>query len=264
MKRALTLVLVALVPSLASAEVMPHRALYTMSLDEAKPSSGVAGATGSLGYQWGETCDGWTIEQRYKLTMQYEEEQPVTIGSSFVTWESKDGLRYRFNEKKTRNGQIDEEIRGEAKLDPKTHAGSATFVKPKDQVFDLPAGTFFPTAHTLELIKLGQKGTNYLSARVFDGSTVDGAVLIGAVIGATLKPGVDLPAPFAKRPLLDHPSWNTRLAFFPDAESEERPDYEQAMRLFDDGVSSEMTIDYGDYVIRATLKALEPLPRPAC
>ena len=35
------------------------------------------------------------------------------IMSSFVTWESKDGLRYRFNQKQTRNGEVDQDIRGE-------------------------------------------------------------------------------------------------------------------------------------------------------
>jgi len=34
-----------------------------------------------------------------------------------VTWEAKDGLKYRFNQKETRNGTDNDEIRGEAKLD---------------------------------------------------------------------------------------------------------------------------------------------------
>ena len=87
-------------PVLAGAvEVAPHRALYGLALETAKPQSRVVGATGSLGYEWGETCDGWTIEQRYKLDMQYDEDPAAEIGSTFVTWESKDGLKYRFNER---------------------------------------------------------------------------------------------------------------------------------------------------------------------
>ena len=49
----------------AAAEIAPHRALYTMELATAKSDSGVAAANGTMAYQWGETCDGWTIEQRY-------------------------------------------------------------------------------------------------------------------------------------------------------------------------------------------------------
>ena len=101
----------------ASAEIAPHRALYSMTLGSTRDDSGVVDARGTMDYEWGETCDGWTVEQRYRLKMRYAEARDVDINSSFVTWESKDGLRYRFNQKQTRNGEVDQEIRGEAKLD---------------------------------------------------------------------------------------------------------------------------------------------------
>jgi EipB-like len=245
-------------------EVTPHRALYTMSLDSAKPNSGVIGATGTLAYQWGEACDGWTIEQRYKLNMQYEDDPAAEIGSAFVTWESKDGLSYRFNERKTRNGQLEEEIRGDATLNAKDHAGKANFVKPKEQSMDLPSGSFFPTAHTLTLIRKGEAGENFLAAPVFDGSELEGAVLISATIGPKAAIGAAPSVTEVKSPLLQKPSWDVRLAFFPESSNEERPDYELSMRLLDSGISSEMTIDYGDYVVRAKLKELEAMPKPAC
>ncbi len=241
----------------------PHRALYTLTLDHTKPSSHVIGASGSLGYEWGEACDGWTIEQRYKLGMQYEEDQPVEIASSFVTWESKDGLSYRFNERKTQNGQGDDEIKGTATLKADGSGGTAEFEKPKQQTFDLPAGSFFPTAHTLMLIKKGEAHESFVSAEVFDGSTFDGSVLISAVLGPTLPLSAP-PDTEVKSPVLLHPSWNVRLAFFPDSNKQDEPDYELGMRLLADGVSSSMLIDYGDYVIKATLKKIEALPKPAC
>jgi|HubBroStandDraft_1064217.scaffolds.fasta_scaffold00038_4 hypothetical protein len=245
-------------------EVTPHRALYLMTLDSAKPNSGVAGANGTLAYQWGETCDGWTIEQRYKLAMEYEDDPAAEIGSAFVTWESKDGLSYRFNERKTRNGQLEEEIRGEATLNAKDHAGVAKFVKPKEQTLDLPKGSFFPTAHTLTLIRKGEAGESFLAAPVFDGSEFEAAVLISAVIGPKTAVGAVVPVSDVKSPLLLRPSWKIRLAFFPESSKEERPDYELGMRLLDSGISSEMIIDYGDYVVRAKLQELEPMPKPAC
>jgi hypothetical protein len=247
-----------------AADVTPHRALYIMSLESAKPSSGVVGANGTLAYQWGETCDGWTIEQRYKLNMQYEEDPAADIGSAFVTWESKDGLKYRFNQRKTRNGELQEEIRGDATLNAKDHSGTANFVKPKEQSFNLPSGSFFPTAHTLTLIHKGETGENYLSAPVFDGSEFDGAVLISAVLGPKTAIGAAPHPSDVASPLLKRPSWKVHLAFFPESSKDERPDYELGMRMLDSGISSEMTIDYGDYVVRAKLKELEALTKPAC
>jgi hypothetical protein len=245
-------------------EVMPHRAVYTMSLERAKPGSGVVGASGTLTYQWGEACDGWTIEQRYKLDMQYEDDPAAEIGSAFVTWESKDGLNYRFNERKTRNGQLEEEIRGDATLNARDHAGMANFVKPKVDAIALPSGSFFPTMHTLNLIRKGEAGENFMAAPVFDGSEFEGAVLISAVIGAKTTAAAAPPVTDVKSPLLQRPSWKVRLAFFPESTTEERPDYELGMRLLDSGVSSEMTIDYGDYVVQAKLEQLEAMPKPAC
>src|SRR5919205_1421619 len=115
------------------AEIAPHRALYTMTLGSARNDSGVVDARGTMDYEWGETCDGWTIEQRYRLKMRYAETADVDIVSSFVTWESKDGLRYRFNQKQTRNGEIDQEIRGEARLDGPGKGGVAELSKPQPQ-----------------------------------------------------------------------------------------------------------------------------------
>jgi hypothetical protein len=255
--------LLVLAGSATAVEVAPHRALYALSLEDAKPQSRVIGGTGTLGYEWGESCDGWTIEQRYKLSLQYDDDQPVEINSNFVTWESKSGLLYRFNERKSQNGQPDEEIKGTASLKSAGGPGTAMFDKPKAQNFDLPAGTLFPTAHTLMLIHKAQGQENFVSAEVFDGSTFDGATLISAVLGPSLPLSTPLDGD-VKSPLLLHQSWNMRLAFFPDSNEDSVPDYALRMRLMANGVSGSMLIDYGDYQIKATLKRIEALPKPAC
>ena len=115
-----------------AAEIAPHRALYAMTLGNSHNDSGVVDAHGTMAYEWGETCDGWTIEQRYRLKMRYAESQDVEIVSNFVTWEAKNGLRYRFNQKQTRNGDVEEEIRGEARLDGPGQ-GTACGAEPVDQ-----------------------------------------------------------------------------------------------------------------------------------
>lgn len=275
-------------------QIAAHRALYTMTLAHAKTDSGVTGAQGEMGYQWGETCDGWTVEQRYKLAISYAESQDVNIDSNFVTWESKDGLRYRFNQKETRNGTVDEEIRGSAELDGPGKGGTITFEKPQPQTMKLPPGALFPSAHTILLIQKAKAGENFVARQVFDGATVEGAVLVSAVIGkkveADAKPAADPkanpksaadvkgaadPAPDTKNaaaapdpslndPVLQRPAWHIRLAFFPSDPNAETPDYELGMLLLDNGISRDMTIDYGDYTIRAKLAKIEALGKPHC
>jgi EipB-like len=248
-------------PIAAGVEIAPHRALYTMTLGNTRGDSGVLDARGAMDYEWGETCDGWTIEQRYRLKMRYAETPDVDIVSSFVTWESKDGLHYRFNQKQTRNGELDQEIRGEASLDGPGKAGVAEFTKPQPQTLKLAPGVLFPTAHTILLIDAARKGENFISRQVFDGATDENAVQVSAAIGLKITPD---PVAATPSPLLERPGWRIRLAFFPVDANEERPDYELGMRLLDNGVSQDMLIDYGEYSIRAKLDDIEPLSKPNC
>jgi envelope integrity protein B len=244
-----------------AAEIAPHRALYTMTLDSTRGDSGVVGATGAMDYEWGETCNGWTIEQRYRLKIRYAESEDVDVTSTFVTWESKDGLRYRFNQRQTRNGHLDQEIRGEARLDAPGRGGVAIFTKPQAQTLKLAPGVLFPSAHTILLIDKAKAGATFLTRQVFDGATDENAVQVSAVIAT--KVTVD-PVSAKLSPLLERPGWHVRLAFFPvDAKAEE-PDYELGMDLLDNGVSRDMVIDYGDYSIRAKLDDIEALGKPSC
>ncbi len=257
---------VAAAPAAFAVEIAPHRALYSLTLGSSKSSSGVVGASGAMVYEWGETCDGWTVQQRFRLRLQYAEQDGVDVSSNLVTWESKDGLRYRFNERRLRNGEPDEEIKGEAKLDGAGKGGTAEFMRPETTTLALAPGVLFPTAHTILLIDRAQAGEQFISKQVFDGATVENASQITAVIGAPLKEGTtasgdDKPADNA---LLKRPSWRVRLAFFPADNKSGQPDYELGMKLLDNGVSQDMSLDYSDYVIRAKLDEIEALPRPTC
>jgi hypothetical protein len=249
------------VVSAGAAEIAPHHALYSMSLGATHGDAGVTGAGGTMAYQWGESCDGWTVEQRYRLKMAYAESQDVSISSNFVTWESKDGLRYRFNQKETRNGTDNDEIRGTAKLDGPDKGGIVEFEKPQPKSLKLPPGVLFPSSHTTFLIDKAKAGENFISRQLFDGATVENAVLVSAVIGAKVEPDEESAK---KSPLLNRPGWRVRLAFFPADQKAEKPDYELGMLLLDNGVSRDMVIDYGDYSIRAKLDDIEALPKPGC
>jgi len=368
-------------PALA-ADIQPHRALYTLSLGTAKTASGVLGADGAMTYVWGETCGGWTVEQRFRLRLEYADQDATQITSNLVTWESMDGGRYRFNERRMRNGELDQEIKGEAHIDipqsyvlgfdagtaklgalaratveqaaaasrrepsfhvlvvsragnanaagakgakaederlskrraeavraelihdgipatsvqvapgvsgplatlaaqettgkPPEHAveiyleptkrgGVAEFTKPEQATIALKPDVLFPTAHTLYLIDQAQAGAPFVVRQVFDGTTVDDATTISGVIGPTLQPGEEAADEHPiKSPLLDRPSWRMRLGFFPAESKSEEPDYELGMRLMDNGVSQDMALDYGDYVVKARLERIEPLPKPTC
>lgn len=251
-------------PDADSVTIAPHRAVYDLELERAAPASGVAAAEGRMLFEWTDACDGWVVEQRYSLRLIYQEADPVELGVSFVTWESKDGERYRFTVRKLRDGEVEEDLRGRG------DRRAIQFDKPEKTTVPLTPGTLFPSRHTVALIQAARRGDAVLAAPVFDGGAVEGAVDVAAAIGA--KRPVDP----AAEPLLRALAWPMRLAFFPPADKRKpegqddadeagmTPDYELGVLLQENGVARAMTLDYGDFSVRAKLKTIEPVAKPPC
>ncbi len=240
-------------------EVVPHRALYDMSLVSASQRSGIVEVTGVLSFKWGETCDGWIVEQRYKLSLLSAGGPETEIRTNDVSWESKDGLSYRFNLRNQRNGVTSEEFRGAAELAAKGKPGSARYSKPDGRQEALPAGTVFPTEHTEILIERALAGERLFARTVFDGTTDFGPMLINAFIGGSLQV-----SPEAEEPLTNVRGWRMRLAFFPLDRGTESPEYEVELELQENGIARSVELDYGDFTIRGVLAHLETLPKPGC
>src|SRR4029077_19469240 len=112
-------------------DLAAHRASYSVTLNSAKSDSGVVAVDGGMTVETAEACDGWTTEQRNKFTVHYAEDNPdLVLSAVFVSWESKDGLRFRFSQRELKNGELDKEVSGEAQLTGKDQGGSVTFTKP--------------------------------------------------------------------------------------------------------------------------------------
>jgi hypothetical protein len=253
--------------SAGATDLAANRAGYAVSLNSAKPDSGVVAVDGSMTVEMAEACDGWTTEQRNKFTVHYTEDNPdLVLSATFVSWESKDGLRFRFSQRESKNGELDKEVSGEAQLAGKGKGGSVTFTKPSGSSLDLLPGVLFPTAHTSLLIERAAAGEGFVAAKVFDGTSDDNANDVTAVIGAPLaaEATASATAPTVKSPLLQRPSWRVHLAFFPADITVDKPDFELTMRLLDNGISGDTVLDYGDFAIKAMLDQIELLPKPAC
>ncbi|MTJ79807.1 MAG: cell envelope integrity EipB family protein [Telmatospirillum sp.] len=252
----------------AGVELTPHRAVYSMALNATKPGGGVIGASGAMTYKFGDTCDGWTVENRTVLTFSYSDGAPVATSWDFVTWESKDGLHYRFRVRSTRDGVVSEEIDGVANLDGRGRGGTARISQPEQKTIKLPKGTIFPTEHTIRLIESARRGERMLERTLFDGTGADGAFDVNAVIGKALPANANLSrvatGSDVSAALLAVPSWRMNMAFFvPDA-ADPTPDYEVSLRYYQNGVADEVIQSFGNFSLKGTLQKLEPLPKPDC
>jgi envelope integrity protein B len=249
----------------AAADLAPYRARYALSLASTDASGGVIGGGGMLLDEWRRTCDGWTEQEHFYLHLQYGEDnvahETSDSYSTLATWEASDASRFSFDLRRASTDQPYEEIRGEAR---RTGAGgSAVFTKPQAVTLALPRGTLFPAAHNRLLVERAQAGDRFIVRRVFDGSDVETAAPVSAVIGPRLAPGSGA-GKLPRSRLLDRPSWQIRLAFFSADRAAELPEYEESVRLLDNGVVQDMVLDYGDHTIHAQLEQIEALPRPRC
>lgn len=245
---------------IAEAGLVSHRATYRMSLGAATPGSGVIGARGAMEYRFADRCDGWTVENRTYLLLEYENEGEVETAWEFASWESKDGLRYRFRVRHTRDGKVVDVFRGGAELAGRGGAGVARFSSPADAAVDLPRGTLFPTAHLALLLDAAKGGGGHLVRTVFDGTSLENPYRISAFIKEVENGG----QPFADAGLSASRTWRMNLAFHPAALAEPIPEFEIRVLYRADGIADGIRQDFSTFSVDLSLNDIEILPPPEC
>lgn len=240
---------------------VPHKALYDIKLKSKKSSSKISNLRGKMMYEWHSTCDAWVSKHQFDMLYEYIEMPAVRMTSDFSTYESFDGQSLNFSSERKRGDDLFEEIRGSASKTGGDHPDEIVYSIPKELVLDLPKGTLFPMAHTLDVIEKIKSGNKFYTATIFDGSDEEGAVDVNSFIGKEVpyflpeeykshKPHID-------ESLISAQAHSIRLAFFPLATSEITADYEMSITFHDNGVISDMKIDYDNFSITQTLIAIE-------
>jgi len=254
---ALTAALMAWLPlaAVAAPKLQPHLGVYELRLIEARDNVGIEAVRGRLVIEITDSCDGYAQTQRMLLRILNARGDEITSDSNHTTWESRDGTTIRFNARNEINGKVSDIFSGRAQLEGKGLAGAITFAKPNDLDLALAAGTIFPTEHFFDLIDAGLAGEATLSRRLYDGSGPRG--IYDTV--ARLMSGSDGDAAQEHDLLQDVASWRVRLAYFMPEDRTGVPEYEVGFRLFENGVATELFLDYQNFTLSGTLSRLEYL-----
>lgn len=252
------MLVLALPAAAAAADFLPHRALYRLALHSAKPGGGIVSAEGRMMSDWQESCEGWTLEHRFVLSIG-SLERVFTIASNVTTWESRDGTRFQFSVRNFADGAETERLSGYAALRADGGAGEAVFEEPEAIRFALPAGTLFPTHHALVVLAAMERAPAIVPSVVFDGMTREGPLRINAVVGRPKPPGQA-----ALPPLQGLRAWPLGMAFFPLADSSSEPKHEMALTVYENGVSDAMRLDFEDFVVKGILSEVDLGAHPSC
>lgn len=240
----------------AASRFVPHRAIYELSLKRASANSDVVQVAGKMAFEWKDTCDGWSVQQRYLMILYGVEGAERSVDSQLSTWEAKDGSSYRFFVKKDYGGEA-EQIEGRA-IKAADGSVSASFTRPEASEMPLKAGTLFPTEHTFALLDAIGAGKKFFAAPIFDGGEFEAQSEVSAVVGRRTEPKGE------KDALIAGPYWPVRLAFFgPDSKVAE-PDYELGLDLHDNGIARALALHFKEFAVDIRLTHLEALERPQC
>jgi hypothetical protein len=235
--------------------LLAHKALYTLTLDSAK-SNDVIAARGTMGYEVTDACDGWAVRQRLNMTITNADGQDIQMSSDYATWESKDGLKFRYHMRQTTDTAVTSQTDGEASLQKAGGPGEAHYTSPHDTTSALPPGTVFPMAHTAALIAAARDKKHFVSLPLFDGTDENG-VEDSFIVVLDWKPPMQV-----KWPLLSQlPSTRIHIAFFDHGPAAVMPSYEVGMRYWENGVADDMQMNFGDFVMNAKMQEFAPQPR---
>lgn len=252
----------ALITPAFAGNLVPHRVAYDLLLEKSAQLADVAvNMKGRMVYEFvGNACEGYTVNFRFVL------ETGDGQGNSAITdlrnhnFESADGRTFDFRSQTFTNEVQTEDLKGTA-----VREGDAVNVKLKlteDHEFKITRPVIFPTAQLLKTIDEAEKGTTVFSDDIYDGT--DGGEHVfhtSTVIGAERK----TPPDQSEKAIGNLRRWPVTVSYFSgEAGGDQPPDYSISFDLWENGVSSQMRLDYGDFVLDGDIVHFELLPPSPC
>ncbi|HXV29791.1 MAG TPA: cell envelope integrity EipB family protein [Sinorhizobium sp.] len=248
----------------ASASTLaPHRAVYDLELKDASERSGIAGMYGRMVYEFnGSACEGYTVSFRFVTKVDTGEEVRLTDQQT-TTYEDMKTGSFRFLTRSFTDEKLDKEVRGSAHDE---QSGVKVELTAPDQREVALAESRFPTEHMLEVIERAKRGETFFESRIFDGSdTGDKTLITSAFVGKARKPAPDDPDAGKAGKLAGESYWPVTISYFnDDASGDASPIYRMSFKLYENGVTRDLTMDYGDFVLIGKLANLEVFKEEEC
>ena len=246
----------------------PHRAVYDLSLGRMKSGGEVQDISGRMVAEWrgGPSCGGYSSEQRVVTRVVDTDGNLVSDDTRVATWESADGQEFHFDRAQYVNGELSQQEGGAAR---RGQDGKHVILeKGEEKPIRLPDETIFPAEFNLRLMTAAEKGENTISALLFDG-TEDKASISTAFIGKMREPspataGIKITNVQFGQPLSGKKAWPIRMSYFDHLAQDSMPDFQMGYLLFANGVSAELTLEYEDVTMKATLVGIEYFKPGSC
>ena len=151
-------------------KLTPHRAVYEVTLDDARSASGITGIDGRMVFEFsGSECDGYTLNMRMVTQMTDSQGQTNLTDLRSSTWEQGNGQKFRFQSAQYLNDKLGDVTMGRATRSPDT-AVDVKLSQPSHAELNLSGKVLFPTQHSIALMNAALDGKGLLQAQIYDGS----------------------------------------------------------------------------------------------
>lgn len=269
----------------AVADLLPHRAVYELSLSDAERESGVENASGLFVFQvTGSSCAGWTMNSSMALSIVNNAGNAFQTETDYQAFEAPAGDVFTYESNTHTSGEASSLVTGAAQ---RVGSGGLSMRRLSDEeaTATAVAGTLFPNQLTEAVLEAAENQEPLFFSTVFDGSHSTGqAQAVSAIIGQRTTPSLVAPIRAQSRLNLDEESaqlredglelwddfdtpiaaWPVLLSYFDPLEPDSAPSFQVAYTLDSNGVSDDVMLHYSSFSLRGVLSDFTPFRPASC
>lgn len=241
-----------------------HRAVYDLKLADTRGNKrSMESVRGRILYDFtGNACEGYALQFRQVSELHSGEGRVAVSDLRATSWEDGSATRLRFHSQNFFDDKLREAVDGQAE---RAGAGiNVRLTKPGEKSFDVATELVFPTEHVRRIIAAARAGRSLLQVAVYDGSDSGDKVYDTlSVIGQAIPPSEPAPsdAIAGQSAFANLTRWPVTISYFDRAAAEkggeQTPIYAITFELYENGVSRDLKLDYGSFVLSGELRAIE-------
>jgi hypothetical protein len=211
----------------------------------------------------GNSCLGYTMRQRMVVNISDDEGDTDELDFQIETFESGAGDVFTFDSRTSMDDRIVEAVAGEAR---RSGEGiEVTLSEPSAKTITLDGDTLFPSQHMEAILEAARSDQGFLSAEIYEGA---GSGEASDSVAAAIGPSSVAAAEGALRDGIRR--WPLSVGYFGGEEGseeilgEETPSYQMQFTLYENGVTNDLLMDYGEYSLSGSIEQIEALENSDC
>ncbi len=240
------------------AELLSHKAIYSLILTNIKDGSFLEGGQGQTYFEISKACEGWKVKEDYVLIYSLPNKKTSNSFSTYSTYEDFLGTKHSFELKD--DSQFNGKNAYEGFVEKNKNGIKGYLIKDNIKNLSFDNDLLFPIEHLRKIIEKAKAGEKLFTQKVFFGNEEKEFIkTVSTFIGKKKK------SPTTGFNLLENNMvWPMKVAFYGENTRKGNPDYEIKLDLDEKGVAHYYEVDYGDFEIRATLKSIETTQDQKC